>query len=235
MNPNTHRMPLIDAFKAIASQIILLHHLSSYGPMAVTARDFTKVVAAAEPVFYPEGGTDVERLAMAFHKVGKHPTTALKPDGSEVPNVSFITNGVGPVVGAPFHEPCRDDRLGDPLGHLTAGTLGQFFAGGGLGDVSTTGRSNFNATSQRIYKGVNIQFDAILNKVGYHYPQQRIITLWQDAVPVPVARPGAPPAGGLREPNAGHSHHHPRNKHPRHRQQAHPCLRASRASAFHWQ
>lgn len=39
MNPNTHRMPLIDAFKAIASQIILLHHLSSYGPMAVTARD----------------------------------------------------------------------------------------------------------------------------------------------------------------------------------------------------
>lgn len=32
-------MPLIDALKAIASQIILLHHLSSYGPMAATARE----------------------------------------------------------------------------------------------------------------------------------------------------------------------------------------------------
>lgn len=32
-------MPLIDAFKAIASQIILLHHLSSYGPLAATARE----------------------------------------------------------------------------------------------------------------------------------------------------------------------------------------------------
>jgi hypothetical protein len=152
--------------------------------MAVTARDFTKVIAAAEPVFFPEGGTDVERLAMAFHKVGKHPTTALKPDGSEVANVSFITNGVGPVVGAPYHEPCRDDRHGEAAGHLSAGTLGQFFGGAGPGDLSTTGRSNFNATSPRIYKGVNIQFDAILNKVGYHYPQQRIITLWEDAVPV---------------------------------------------------
>lgn len=32
-------MPLIDALKAIASQIILLHHLSSYGPLAQAARE----------------------------------------------------------------------------------------------------------------------------------------------------------------------------------------------------
>ncbi|HEX6735990.1 MAG TPA: acyltransferase [Azonexus sp.] len=32
-------MPLIDAFKAIASQLIVLHHLASYGPLAATARD----------------------------------------------------------------------------------------------------------------------------------------------------------------------------------------------------
>ena len=25
-----------------------------------------------------------------------------------------------------------------------------------------------------------MQFDAVLNKVGYHYPQQRIVALWQD-------------------------------------------------------
>ena len=35
----SQRMPLIDALKAIASQIILLHHLSSYGPIAATLSD----------------------------------------------------------------------------------------------------------------------------------------------------------------------------------------------------
>ena len=39
MSQAAHRMPLIDALKAIASQIILLHHLSSYGPIAATLRD----------------------------------------------------------------------------------------------------------------------------------------------------------------------------------------------------
>lgn len=33
------RMPLIDAFKAIASQLIVLHHLSSYGPLSESARE----------------------------------------------------------------------------------------------------------------------------------------------------------------------------------------------------
>jgi hypothetical protein len=50
--------------------------------------------------------------------------------------------------------------------------------------MNTRGRSAFNADTPRKYKGANIQFDAILNKVGYHFPQQRIITLWEDAVPV---------------------------------------------------
>ncbi|MDD2662598.1 MAG: acyltransferase [Dechloromonas sp.] len=35
----TRRMPMIDALKAVASQIVLLHHFSSYGPLAETARD----------------------------------------------------------------------------------------------------------------------------------------------------------------------------------------------------
>ena len=29
-----------------------------------------------------------------------------------------------------------------------------------------------------------MQFDAVLNKVGYHYPQQRIVALWQDVADV---------------------------------------------------
>ncbi len=39
MSHAASRMPLIDAFKAVASQIILLHHLSSYGPIAATMRE----------------------------------------------------------------------------------------------------------------------------------------------------------------------------------------------------
>jgi len=38
MSPSSHRMPLIDAFKGIASQLIVLHHLSAYGPMPLAAQ-----------------------------------------------------------------------------------------------------------------------------------------------------------------------------------------------------
>jgi hypothetical protein len=30
----------------------------------------------------------------------------------------------------------------------------------------------------------NVQIDAVFNKVGYHYPQERIIALWEDVVPL---------------------------------------------------
>lgn len=33
------------------------------------------------------------------------------------------------------------------------------------------------------YKGANIQMDVVLNKKGWHYPQQRIISLWEDVAP----------------------------------------------------
>jgi hypothetical protein len=35
----------------------------------------------------------------------------------------------------------------------------------------------------RTYKAAAIQLDAILNKVGWHFPQQRLLTLWQDVQP----------------------------------------------------
>ena len=38
MSSIANRMPLIDAFKAIASQLIVLHHLSAYGPLSITAQ-----------------------------------------------------------------------------------------------------------------------------------------------------------------------------------------------------
>ncbi|HSB11564.1 MAG TPA: copper oxidase [Blastocatellia bacterium] len=43
---------------------------------------------------------------------------------------------------------------------------------------------NGNAAGvSRVYKAAAIQFDIKLNKVGWHFPQQRILTLWGDVAP----------------------------------------------------
>ncbi len=67
---------------------------------------------------------------------------------------SFIVNGKPAVSGAPFAEPCK----GDPI--------------------------TPNPTIRHItYKAAAIQFDMPLNKSGWHTPQARILTLWQDVAP----------------------------------------------------
>ncbi|MDH3433875.1 MAG: hypothetical protein OEM60_08455, partial [Gammaproteobacteria bacterium] len=161
--------------------------------------DFSKIVLEAQAVFYPEEGTDVEQVAMAYHAIRDHASYAVSMDGAVPPAPApFVLNGIRPVVGAPYHEPCRDDQGdrfappssleddydNDDYGHV-------FYWEDDDGDPDddpysgdTTHLSAFNADTPRIYKGVNIQFDAVLNKAGYHYPQQRILALWEDAVPV---------------------------------------------------
>ena len=42
---NANRMPLIDALKGVAAQIILLHHLVSYGPLSKAANAMAPVTA----------------------------------------------------------------------------------------------------------------------------------------------------------------------------------------------
>ncbi|MCM2357041.1 MAG: copper oxidase [Geobacteraceae bacterium] len=141
--------------------------------------DFSKEILKARPVFFPEAGTDVEKAVMFYHAGIKFHDT-FRPNGTAATGTSgFRTNGSGApgTPGAPYHEPCVDDRGV----RLNAGVTGQFFDGaGGLG---TTGSSPFNATSPRIYKAAVIQIDAVFNKAGYHYPQERIISLWEDVLP----------------------------------------------------
>ncbi len=43
---------------------------------------------------------------------------------------------------------------------------------------------------KRVYKGVNLQLDAVFNKAGWHFPQQRLMALWDD---VPDLVSGAKP------------------------------------------
>ena len=149
----------------------------------VSRLDVSKTIEKARPVYFPEGGTDIERVAMNFHQNQRfHTTYALPLTGTKAPAASkFIVNGGGKPgqPGAPFHEPCVDDA-GKRLG---TGVIGQFFSGETLTGMNTRGSSPFNADAPRLYKGANIQFDAVFNKAGYHYPQQRIIALWEDAVP----------------------------------------------------
>lgn len=161
----------------------------------VSPKDFSKIIGKAKPFYYPEEGTDLEQAAMAFHAQKFHNT--YLPDGSAaVGSSGFRTNGGGgPVVGAPYHNPCIDDEgkvLVTTVNDASNETLlGTFFSGESLTGMSTRGRSLFTSQNPRIYKGTFLQFDAVLNKVGYHFPQQRIIALWQDAGPT-IAKQKAP-------------------------------------------
>ncbi|HEV3041508.1 MAG TPA: hypothetical protein VHA33_27340 [Candidatus Angelobacter sp.] len=50
-----------------------------------------------------------------------------------------------------------------------------------------------SVVNTRRYKGANIQIDTVLNKSGWHFPQQRLITLWDDVKPtVAGQRPPQP-------------------------------------------
>ena len=45
MNTLPRRMPLVDALKALASQLIVLHHFSAYGPLADALDDLVPALA----------------------------------------------------------------------------------------------------------------------------------------------------------------------------------------------
>ncbi|MCY1286580.1 hypothetical protein D9M70_355560 [compost metagenome] len=147
---------------------------------AMTHLDFSKEITRAKAIFLPEEGTDVEQAAMAYHAKPEHASYKLLP-GQQPQPAAFRTNGSAPVAGAPFYEPCMDDRQKRLT--LSAGA-GQFFSGESLGAMSFSGASPFSADRPRVYKAANIQFDAVFNKVGYHFPQARSVALWEDAWPI---------------------------------------------------
>jgi hypothetical protein len=66
---------------------------------------------------------------------------------------------------------------------LNNGVIGQFFSGDTPHRPQHPRLELLHRRPARVYKGSDIQFDAVFNKVGYHYPAQRILTLWADAVP----------------------------------------------------
>ncbi len=131
--------------------------LSGETTSVVTTLSFDKKLDSVASEVVPETGTQAELNAMEAHAQLLHPT--FKPDGTPA---QYELNGLPPSPGAPFAEPCRQDN-GDPLPGSIAGAL--------------------SASVNRIYKGVMFQFDMTVNKVGWHHPQARIESLWEDAGP----------------------------------------------------
>jgi alpha-tubulin suppressor-like RCC1 family protein len=142
-----------------------------------TPRDFNKTLLTTAAQFLPEAGTAAEKVAMAFHERLWQPS--YRTDGKPVngtypltgptgrPIKGFETNGLPRQPGAPYAEPCRTDPT--PANGWR---------------VEQTGRP-------RLYKGANLQIDAVINKLGWHFPQQRVITLWDDVAPT-LSRARAP-------------------------------------------
>ena len=145
--------------------------------------DWSKDLATMTARQLPESGTNVEKVAMAFF--GKRCYATFFPDGTAgscpstpvtSPNMTqntrptgFLLNGLplGPQMGAPFADPAVDDD------------------GNAINVDPTT-----NQQRKRVYKAAAIQLDVTLNKKGWHFPQQRILTLWNDVKPTLAYRPG---------------------------------------------
>jgi hypothetical protein len=143
-------------------------------------KDWSKDLATISAKKLPEFGTKVEQVAMKFF--GQRCYPSFFPNGSagscpssnstppqttlNTPPTGFVVNGLprknaagnaaeqlGATPGAPFADPAVDDN-GNAVGTL------------------------------RRYKGAAIQANVTLNKkqLGWHFPQQRLLTLWNDVM-----------------------------------------------------
>jgi len=141
--------------------------------------DFSKEIEQAQAIELPEVGTQIEKVAMKVHARRFHDTQL--PDGRKTGicsdnrapctatdlalcgnpakatctpgRINFILNGLGPKPGAPYADPCiRFDRNGgQPKNMLPLS-----------------------------YLAADLQLDAIFNREGWHFPQQRMLSLWGD-------------------------------------------------------
>ncbi len=117
------------------------------------AWDFSKDNQKLLGVELDEEGTSVEKVAMSAHALRDHPS--FTPSGQ---SKNFILNGQKPKPGAPFADPAID-IFGKPIPDSDC---------------------QKNEPGCVRYKAADIQLDVVLNKKGWHYPQQRILSLWGD-------------------------------------------------------
>jgi manganese oxidase len=154
-------------------------------------KDWSKDLATMNAIKLPEDGTNVEKVAMKFfgHRCfatffpngspGSCPSSNSTPPQSTLntPPTGFILNGL--PLGPQSGAPFADpaiDDNGNPVG------------------------------TKRIYKAAAIQADVAFNKKRWHFPQQRMLTLWKDAQPTidfTNGKPGRPPEPMFFRANSG--------------------------------
>jgi hypothetical protein len=139
----------------------------------VDKTDWSKDFVTLNAKQLPEVGTKVEQVAMAF--VGQRCRTSFLPDGSAVNPLGSLTSPECPVPGnANFILNGLPRKTAqNPLGVQ----LGSPFADPAVDDLGNA------VGTQRRYKAAAIQMDATFNDRGWHYQQQRLLTLWQDVSP----------------------------------------------------
>lgn len=114
--------------------------------------NFNKILDTLTAKKLPELGTPWERKAMLFHG-GDGVTAGPKHYTTPKPDGgsgSFKVNGLPAVAGAPYADPCINDA-----------------------QKPATGKNRF-------YHAAAIQLDVKMNKTAWHFPQQRILALWDD-------------------------------------------------------
>jgi len=174
----------------------LPRHVVTGGSMsfeAHTQTDWSKDLATMTALQLPEDGTTAEKSAIKYFSNRCYPT--FFPDGTAgscpppavtspqmtmlTPPTGFILNGLplGPQSGAPFADPAVDDN-GKPVN---------------IDPVTKKQRV-------RVYKAAAIQRDVTFNKVGWHFNQQRMLTLWGDVAPTIAYKFGNPASGRKPEP-----------------------------------
>ena len=117
-----------------------------------TRLSFEKGLLTADARELKETGEPWELEAMAFHADAKDGVNDgfLATFTPEGSPASFEVNGAPAIGGAPYADPC-------------------------LGGRTTPPPQGF-----RTYKAANIEMDVVFNKEGWHFPQQRFISLWED-------------------------------------------------------
>ena len=147
--------------------------------------DWSKDLATIKAVQLPEDGTAVEKAAIAFFSkrcyatsfpdgtLGSCPSSNSTPPQSTLntPPTGFILNGL--PLGPQHGAPFADpaiDDNGNPVG------------------------------LKRTYRAAAIQLNVTFNQKGWHYPQQRMLTLWQDVAPTMSYTFGNPASGRKPEP-----------------------------------
>jgi hypothetical protein len=140
-------------------------------------RDWSKDLATINAKKLPELGTQVEQVAMKFFSqrcyatffpdgtLGSCPSSNSTPPQSTLntPPTGFILNGLP-----------RKNALGNSAEQLGA-QPGAPFADPAVDDNGAA------VGTKRIYKAAAIQADVAINKKKWHFPQQRMLTLWKDA------------------------------------------------------